>query len=47
MEYAKALLTEQHLTISEIAYLIGYKNQRHFSSAFKKKFGISPSQLYK
>ncbi|WP_413533199.1 helix-turn-helix transcriptional regulator [Empedobacter brevis] len=47
MEYAKNLLTEQRFTISEIAHLVGYKNQRHFSSAFKKKFGISPSQLYK
>ncbi|WP_413511824.1 helix-turn-helix transcriptional regulator [Myroides odoratus] len=47
MEYAKQLLTTQMLHISEVSDCIGYKNQRHFSTAFKKKYGISPSSLYK
>ncbi|WP_262491739.1 AraC family transcriptional regulator [Myroides odoratimimus] len=38
------LLTAQELHIAEISDLIGYKNPRHFSSAFKKKYGVSPSQ---
>ncbi|MDR2270190.1 MAG: AraC family transcriptional regulator [Sphingobacterium sp.] len=46
MEQAKKLLIESDLNISEVADLIGYKNQRHFSSAFKKKFGMLPS-IYK
>lgn len=46
MEHAKKLLIESDLNVSEVAGMIGYKNQRHFSSAFKKKFGMLPS-LYK
>lgn len=47
MEHAKSLLNEQELNIAEISDLIGYKNPRHFSSAFKKKYGVSPSQWMK
>lgn len=47
MEQAKLLLTEQDMTIGEVSYHIGYKNQRHFSAAFKRKFGILPSQYKK
>lgn len=47
MEFAKQLLIEQEFTIGEVADRIGYKNPRHFSTAFKKKFGISPSNLSK
>ncbi|AIM35238.1 AraC family transcriptional regulator [Sphingobacterium sp. ML3W] len=47
MEEAKLLLTEQNMNITEVSYAIGYKNQRHFSTAFKKKYGILPSQLKK
>lgn len=47
MEYAKQLLSNQQLNITEVSELIGYKNQRHFSSAFKKKYGIVPSQWMK
>lgn len=43
MEYAKGLLGDKELNIAEISDLIGYKNPRHFSSAFKKKYGVSPS----
>lgn len=45
MQYAKELLLDQNLNISEIADSIGYKNPRHFSSAFKKKYGVSPSKF--
>jgi len=47
MQQARGLLIERNLNIGEIAHLIGYKNQRHFSAAFKKKYGILPSQLTK
>lgn len=30
---------------SEVADSIGYKNPRHFSAAFKKKFGMLPSRV--
>lgn len=45
MTKAKSLLSEPDLTVAEVAYAIGYKNPQHFSSAFKKKFGILPSQM--
>ncbi len=47
MEQAKKMLLEEDLTIFEISEQVGYKNQRHFSTAFKKKYGILPSQLKK
>jgi len=47
MEHAKQLLAEQALTVSEVSERIGYKNQRHFSTAFKKKYGFSPSETVK
>jgi len=47
MEYAKQLLAEEVFNINEVSDRIGYKNQRHFSTAFKKKYGVSPSQWSK
>lgn len=47
MEQAKRMLLDSDLNISEISDHIGYKNPRHFSSAFKRKFNILPSQLRK
>ncbi|MEM1321576.1 MAG: AraC family transcriptional regulator [Bacteroidota bacterium] len=45
MNEAKRLLLDYKLTVSEVSAEIGYKNPRHFSTAFKKYFGQSPSQL--
>lgn len=47
MEKAQNLLTEQELTITQVAELVGYKNATHFTSAFKKKYGVLPSVLKK
>ncbi|WP_207436062.1 helix-turn-helix transcriptional regulator [Sabulibacter ruber] len=45
MEAARRLLLEQHTTVSEVATEVGYKNPHHFTAAFRKKFGVLPSQL--
>ncbi|MGS2765064.1 helix-turn-helix transcriptional regulator [Sinomicrobium sp. M5D2P9] len=45
MTKAKKLLLEQKLTISQVSDIAGYKNPQHFSTAFKKKFGMTPSKL--
>ncbi|WP_353145376.1 AraC family transcriptional regulator [Chryseobacterium sp.] len=45
MELAKKLLLDSDLNISEISDRIGYKNPRHFSAAFKRKYHILPSQV--
>jgi len=42
MKQASYLLTDKSLTISEIAYAVGYSNPAHFSSSFKAFYGISP-----
>ena len=42
---SKRLLKETSLSISEIAYLVGYNNVTHFNRVFKEKNGISPSEF--
>lgn len=45
MEKAKNMLLHQSLSISEISDIIGYKNPQHFSTAFKRKYGMRPSEI--
>lgn len=44
---AKRLLTSTDLPISDIGFELGYKEKSHFSNAFKKKSGYSPSKFRK
>lgn len=46
MEMAKKELSGKK-TLTEIAFELGYSSNQHFSMAFKKKFGVAPSQLRK
>jgi AraC-like DNA-binding protein len=43
MEKAKNLLVNSDLSISEIAYELGFEYSQNFSKLFKKKAGVSPS----
>jgi AraC-like DNA-binding protein len=43
MQHAKDLLLDGELNVNEISGKVGYKNPNHFSTAFKKQFGITPS----
>lgn len=45
MDYAKRLLLDEGYFVSDVSRKVGYKNPHHFSVAFKRKHGISPSQL--
>lgn len=45
MEKAKQLLLDEKLYVNEVADQIGYKHPQHFTVAFKRKFGILPSEL--
>lgn len=47
MDYAKRLLLEEGRFVSDVSRSVGYKNPHHFSVAFKRKHGISPSTLRK
>ena len=42
IEKSKELLSYKELSISEIAYRLGYSSNAHFSGQFKKIEGISP-----
>ncbi|MDW8549131.1 substrate-binding domain-containing protein [Epilithonimonas ginsengisoli] len=43
LEQAKSMLQNPELTISEIAYKIGFSSPNYFSTVFKNKFGVSPN----
>lgn len=45
MEKARRLLQETTMTVHAVAISVGYKNISSFTVAFKKKFGILPSEL--
>lgn len=42
LKQAGDLLTSKKLTVSEVAYALGFTNISHFSNAFKEFYGISP-----
>ena len=45
IEKVKELLIYRELTLSQIAYKLGYKTVQHLSQQFKKITGFSPSQF--
>jgi len=47
VEAAKKLLVQSNLTISEIAFKLGYDMPSYFSEVFKKSEGLTPSQYRK
>jgi AraC family transcriptional activator of pyochelin receptor len=42
---ARAQLLEGSKTASELAFELGYSSPQHFSTAFRKRFGVSPREL--
>ncbi len=47
MQIAEQLLQDSSKSISEIAEQCGYDYASHFSTAFKRRFGISPQEMRK
>ncbi|WP_104402446.1 helix-turn-helix transcriptional regulator [Vibrio penaeicida] len=47
MERAREILLEQRSNVIRVANEVGYQNHGHFSVAFKKHFGITPSDYLK
>ncbi len=47
LQKAKHLLVTTDLTVSEIAYQVGYKDLAHFSKSFNEEFGTNPSTTRK
>ena len=44
LEQAARLLKEQKVNITQVAYTVGFSNLAHFSTVFRKHFGVSPSE---
>ena len=44
---AAQLILERKYNVSEIADMTGFSTLSHFSTSFKKQFGVSPSEYYK
>lgn len=44
MQRAAELIEEGKINITQIAYDCGFNSQSHFSTVFRKHFGITPSQ---
>ncbi len=45
LEVAYALMKEGGRKIADVYTEVGFKNQSHFSSAFKKRYGVAPSAV--
>ena len=45
MEHAKKLILTGKYRVSDVARMTGYKHSTHFTTAFKKYFGIIPNSL--
>jgi AraC-like DNA-binding protein len=45
MNYARTLLQQGRVDLSDVADKLGYKHYNNFSTAFKKRFGYSPAAL--
>jgi AraC-like DNA-binding protein len=42
MEYARQLLEQRELNVSQVAKKVGYASQSRFATAFRQKFGVNP-----
>ena len=47
MEYAARLLQSSCLSVADIARRVGYDSQSRFSTAFKRHFGLLPTEYRK
>lgn len=44
LEQAANLIKEGKINVTQVAFSVGFNNQTHFSTVFKKHFGVSPSE---
>jgi AraC-like DNA-binding protein len=44
MERAEQIFRQGDVTVAEVANQVGYSHLGHFAIAFKRKFGITPSE---
>ena len=44
LEQAARLIKEKKINVTQVAYAVGFNNQTHFSTIFKKHFGMTPTE---
>ena len=44
LEQAARLIRERKINITQITYSVGFNNQAHFSTIFKKRYGMTPTE---
>jgi signal transduction histidine kinase/DNA-binding response OmpR family regulator len=44
LEQAARLLKEHKINVTQVAYTVGFSNLAHFSTIFRKHFGVAPSE---
>lgn len=47
LEQATRLIREKKINITQITYSVGFNNQAHFSTIFKKRYGMTPTEYAK
>lgn len=45
MEHSRKMLIDNGMNVNEVASMVGYRNPNHFTTAFKRKYGVSPSKI--
>ena len=44
LEQAARLIAEGNINITQVAFAVGFNNQTHFSTVFKKHYGVTPTE---
>lgn len=44
LEQAARLIVENKINVTQVAYAVGFNNQTHFSTVFKKHYGMTPTE---
>jgi len=44
LEQAGRLIREGKINVTQVAYTVGFNNQSHFSTLFKRHYGMSPTE---
>ncbi|MNY15077.1 Helix-turn-helix domain protein [compost metagenome] len=45
MEEARRLILDEKKTVGQVAAAVGFNHQSHLTDAFKRYFGILPSEI--
>jgi AraC-like DNA-binding protein len=45
LEQAVRLLKEQKINVTQVAYSVGFSNVSHFSTVFRRQFGVPPTEF--